>query len=215
MTEDKVKQAVQISDNKQNQSIMASDSDIINQVINGHINAFESLIKRYGDIVLRIVKKHIPYNEIEDVTQNAFLRIYQSLPMYKGTGDFKNWLSSITVRTCYDYWRKAYRSREVPINFITKKHQKWLEDMVSDLPENQPDDKDNKKEAAELLEWALDRLSPEDRMVLELVYLEGHSGREVADLLGWSLSNVKVRSFRLKRKLKSILKAAYKKGSGR
>ena len=214
MTEDKVKPAVQISDNRQNQSITASDSDIINQVINGHINAFESLIIRYGDIVLRIIKKHVPYNEIEDVTQNAFLRIYKSLPMYRGTGDFKSWLSSITVRTCYDYWRKAYKSHEVPMNSITGNQQKWLEDMVSDESENPPDDRCNKKEAAELLEWALGRLSPEDRMVLELVYLEGYSGREVAELLGWSVSNVKVRSFRLKIKLKSILKAALKKGIG-
>lgn len=68
-----------------------------------------------------------------------------------------------------------------------------------------------KKEASELLEWALSKLAPEDRMVIELVYLEGYSGREAANLLGWSVSNVKVRSFRLKRKLKSILKAALKK----
>lgn len=195
-----------------NESTIASDSDIIKQVINGRINAFESLIKRYGDFVLRIVKKHIPYNEIEDVTQNAFLRIYQSLPMYKGTGDFKSWLSSITVRTCYDYWRKAYKSREIPMNAITENHQKWLENAVTDQSVSLRNNRGGKKEATELLEWALGKLSPEDRMILELVYLEGYSGREVAALLGWSISNVKVRSFRLKRKLKSILKTAMKKG---
>ncbi len=194
-----------------NESTITSDSDIINQVINGQINAFESLMRKYGDFVLRIVKRHIPYNEIEDVTQNAFLRIYQSLHMYKGTGDFKNWMSSITVRTCYDYWRKAYKSREIPMNSITENHQKWLEDRISAESVTSVQDKGDKKEATELLEWALGKLSPEDRMVLELVYLEGYSGKEVADLLGWSVSNVKVRSFRLKRKLKSILKAALKK----
>ena len=195
----------------QNEPTITSDSDIIDQVINGQINAFESLIKKYGDFVLRIVKRHIPYNEIEDVTQNAFLRIYQSIHMYKGTGDFKNWMSSITVRTCYDYWRKAYKSREIPMNAIAENHQKWLEDRISEQSAFEVNDKDPKKEAAELLEWALGKLSPEDRMVMELVYLEGYSGREVADLLGWSVSNVKVRSFRLKKKLKSILNTALNK----
>ncbi|NIO03758.1 MAG: sigma-70 family RNA polymerase sigma factor [Proteobacteria bacterium] len=67
------------------------------------------------------------------------------------------------------------------------------------------DDKDSQKKARELLDWALDRLSPEDRLVLELVYLEGLSGREAADLLGWSVANVKVRSLRARSKLPNLL----------
>ncbi|MBN1904950.1 MAG: RNA polymerase sigma factor [Deltaproteobacteria bacterium] len=192
----------------QNVTTVITDSDIINQVIEGQINAFESLITKYGDFVSRIVKKHIPCNEIEDVTQNAFIRIFQSLPMYKGTGEFRAWLSSITVRTCYDYWRKAYKSREIPMNCITEDHQKWLENAVSKESLSLIHDKDSKRMATELLEWALGKLSAEDRMILELIYLEGRSGREVADLLGWSIANVKVRSFRLRKKLKSILNSA-------
>jgi RNA polymerase sigma-70 factor (ECF subfamily) len=182
--------------------------DIISQVIEGRTNAFETLITRYGDFVLRIVKRHIPCNEIEDVTQNAFLRIYQSLPMYKGTGEFRAWLSSIAVRTCYDYWRKAYKSREISMNCITEDHRKWLENAVTEESISLIKDKDGKRMATKLLEWVLGKLSAEERMVLELIYLEGRSGREVADLLGWSIANVKVRSFRLKRKLKSILNSA-------
>jgi RNA polymerase sigma-70 factor (ECF subfamily) len=192
----------------QGETTITRDMDIISQVIEGRTNAFETLITRYGDFVLRIVKRHIPCNEIEDVTQNAFLRIYQSLPMYKGTGEFRAWLSSIAVRTCYDYWRKAYKSREISMNCITEDHRKWLENAVTEESISLIKDKDGKRMATELLEWALGKLSAEERMVLELIYLEGRSGREVADLLGWSIANVKVRSFRLKRKLKSILNSA-------
>jgi RNA polymerase sigma-70 factor (ECF subfamily) len=192
----------------QGETTITRDMDIISQVIEGRTNAFETLITRYGDFVLRIVKRHIPCNEIEDVTQNAFLRIYQSLPMYKGTGELRAWLSSIAVRTCYDYWRKAYKSREISMNCITEDHRKWLENAVTEESISLIKDKDGKRMATELLEWALGKLSAEERMVLELIYLEGRSGREVADLLGWSIANVKVRSFRLKRKLKSILNSA-------
>ncbi len=64
------------------------------------------------------------------------------------------------------------------------------------------------KEAREILDWALDRLSAEDRMVLELVYLEGLSVKEAAGQLGWSTANVKVRLFRSRKKLYSLLTGA-------
>ena len=88
---------------------------------------------------------------------------------------------------------------------LTEEHQEWLENFTSNRSGQSFDDKDSQKKARELLDWALDRLSPEDRMVLELVYLEGLSGREAADLLGWSVANVKVRSLRARRKLRNLL----------
>ncbi|MBN2419107.1 MAG: RNA polymerase sigma factor [Deltaproteobacteria bacterium] len=194
-----------------NTSDYSSDIELIDRVIKGDTDAFENIMKKYSSLVMRIVKKHVPENEIEDLTQNAFLRIYKSLSMYEGKGNFKSWLSSITVRTCYDYWRKAYQSREIPMNSLTEKQQEWLENTMSDESATETCERWLQKEASELLEWALCRLSAEDRMVMELVYLEGYSGKEAAELLGWSLSNVKVRSFRLKKRLKTILQAAQKR----
>jgi RNA polymerase sigma-70 factor (ECF subfamily) len=55
------------------------------------------------------------------------------------------------------------------------------------------------------LQWALGRLSPENRLVVTLVHLDGHSIREAAALLGWSMINVKVRAHRARRALRNIL----------
>ena len=66
-------------------------------------------------------------------------------------------------------------------------------------------EKNSQKEAVELLGRALHRLSPEDRMALEMVYLDGLSGKEAAVLLGWSVANVKIRLFRARKKLRKIL----------
>lgn len=194
-----------------NKSDYSSDIALIHRVTKGDAGAFEIIMREYSEFVLRIVKRHVPKNDIEDISQNAFLRIYRSLKMYEGKGSFKSWLSSITVRTCYDYWRKAYKTREIPMNSLTEKQQLWLENTISNESATEQYERGLQKEASELLEWALCRLSAEDRMVMELVYLEGYSGKEVAELLGWSISNVKVRSFRLKKKLKTILKAAQKR----
>jgi RNA polymerase sigma-70 factor (ECF subfamily) len=189
----------------QNDSSKPSDAEIVRQVLDGYVNAFESLLIRYEELVLKIVKKHVPYNDVEETTQDVFMRVYKSLSNFKGTSDFKHWLSSITVRTCYDYWRKSYRSREVPMSSLTEKHQKWLEEVISDQSEQSLHEKGLQSDARELLDWALRKLSAEDRMVLELMYLEGLSGKEAADLLGWSVANVKVRSFRARKKLQKLL----------
>jgi RNA polymerase sigma-70 factor (ECF subfamily) len=189
----------------QNDSSKPSDNEIVRQVLDGYVNAFESLLIRYKELVLKIVKRHVPYSDVEETTQDVFVRVYKSLSNFKGKSDFKHWLSSITVRTCYDYWRKAYRSQEIPMSSLTEKHQKWLAEAISDQSEQSPYDIGLRHEAKELLNWALGKLSAEDRMVLELMYLEGMSGKEAADLLGWSVANVKVRSFRSRKKLQRLL----------
>jgi RNA polymerase sigma-70 factor (ECF subfamily) len=195
----------------QNDPIQSSDIKIIRRVLNGDANAFEPLLIRYKDTVLKIVKKHVPYNDVEETIQNVFLRAYQSLPSFKGKSGFRQWMSSIAVRTCYDFWRKTYRSREVPMSVLTEKHQNWLEQVITEQSEQAINEKGSRNEAKELLDWALGRLSAEDRMVMELVYLEGLSGKEAADLLGWSVANVKVRCFRSRKKLEKILEQVRQK----
>ncbi|GAK56446.1 RNA polymerase, sigma-24 subunit, ECF subfamily [Candidatus Vecturithrix granuli] len=181
------------------------DLDIIRQILDGKVNAFEFLLERYQEHVVKIVKKHIPYNQIEEVTHDVFIRSYQSLPTFKNTSDFKHWLSSIAVRTCYDFWRKQYRERELPLSSLPEKQQHWLEATVSMEAHQAFSEAEDIQETRELLDWALTQLSPEDRMVIELVYLEEYSGKEAAKLLGWSVANVKVRSFRARKKLEKIL----------
>jgi len=156
--------------------------------------------------VSKIVQRHIPRKDVEEIAQETFVRAYRSLQTFRGKSDFSQWLSAIAVRSCYDYWRKAYRSREIPMSTLTEKHESWLEDVLSDASEQaQEDGEDLQTEAKDLLNWALAQLSAEERMVIELVYLEGLSVKEAAVLLGWSVANVKVRSFRSRRKLEKIL----------
>ena len=184
----------------------SADTEIVNQVVSGDVNAFERLLKRYQAHVVRIVKKHIPFDKVEEVAQDVFVRTYESLPTFKGDDGFKQWLSTITIRTCYDFWRKHYRYREIPLSSLSEKHQVWLEEATSNSSSQSFYERDSQKEAREILDWALDKLSPEDRMVLELVYLEGYSIKEAAKLLGWSTVNVKVRSFRARKKLHKLIK---------
>lgn len=198
----------------QKDPLSPGDAEIVRKVLDGDINAFEALINRHKVLVARIVTKHVPHKDAEEMVQEAFVKAYLSLPTFAGKSDFSRWLSSIAVRTCCEFWRKAYRSREIPMSALTDKHQDWLEEVLSGDSGESGRDHDMRSEAAEVLEHALNTLSAQDRMVLDLVYLEGLSIKEAADLLGWSTANVKVRSFRSRRKLEKILKGERQKGRG-
>lgn len=184
---------------------ISNDLEIIQRVLNGDTNAFEGLVTKYTRYVMSIVYKHIPSQEAEEVAQDVFIRTFQSLKTFKQKSGFKPWLSAIAIRSCYDYWRKVYRSKEVPLSALSEKHQGWIETVLSSESGHVYNKKKQEEEAREVLTWALDHLSPEDRMVLELVYLEGYSGKEAARLLGWSVANVKIRSFRARKKLYKLL----------
>jgi RNA polymerase sigma-70 factor (ECF subfamily) len=199
----------------QSDSLRPSDADIVRQIVDGNVNAFESLVTRYEVLVLKIVKKHVPPSEVEETVQNVFVQAYRSLSTFKGKSHFSQWLSSIAIRACYDYWRRAYRSQEVPMCALTEKHRKWLDAVISEESERGVDEEGSQKEARELLDFALATLSAEDRMVLELVYLEGLSVKEAAGQLGWSTANVKVRSFRARKKLQKLLREIMQEGRKR
>jgi RNA polymerase sigma-70 factor (ECF subfamily) len=197
-----------------NDSPTSGDAEIVEQVVAGDVHAFEHLLRKYQNHVVILLKKHLPYDHIEETAQDVFIRAYRSLPTFRGESSFKQWLSTIAVRTCYDFWRKHYKSRELPMSSLTEKHQVWLEEAISVQSRQSFHEQSLQKEAGEILDWALDRLSAADRMVLELVYLEGYSLRESADLLGWSIANVKVRSFRARKKLHKLLSKQYQEEGG-
>ena len=184
----------------------SSDEAIIQSVLKGNVNDFEGLVRRYQAHVLNMVKRHVPERDVEETAQEAIVRAYKSLPSYRGKGrGFKAWLSAVTIRTCYDYWRKTYRSKEVPISTLSDDHKLWIEKVIAEESEQGMREKAASDEALEVLDWGLNHLSAEDRMVLKLIYLEELTGREAARLLGWTIANVKVRAFRARRKLEKIL----------
>jgi len=182
-----------------------SDSVIIKQVLRGDVNAFECLMDRYGDLVTKIVKKRVQHNDVEESIQNVFIRVYKSLGNFKGNEGFKQWMASIAVRTCYDYWRTFYRCKEMPMSSLSEKHRGWLEQTISEMSEDSLHEKGSQAEAKEILDYALGKLSAGGRAVLELIHLEGYSVKEAAKLLGWSVANVKIRAFRSRKKIREIL----------
>jgi RNA polymerase sigma-70 factor, ECF subfamily len=171
----------------------------------GDVNAFAHLLRRHQDHVTGIVRRHVPPDRVAETTQDVFVSAYRSLGNFREGDRFRQWLSAIAVRTCYDYWRRRYRRREVAVSQLSEAHRIWIEKVGAADAEAEWRILGNRAEARQVLDWALARLSAEDRMVIELVHLEERSVREAARLLGWSVANVKVRAFRARKKMHRMI----------
>lgn len=181
-----------------------SDEELIRLVVARDVDLFETLIQRHANHVSRIVSGHVPSEQVPEVAHEVFVKAYTSLGTYAFEQPFPHWLATIAVRTCYDYWRARHKS-EVPISALTTDHQNWIDRVRASQSDEEFFELHRQQEAAAVLHWALARLSPENRMVLTLVHLDGHSVREAATLLGWSVVNVKVRAHRARQALRTIL----------
>jgi RNA polymerase sigma-70 factor (ECF subfamily) len=187
-----------------------SDNTLVEMVLKGNRDAYGQIMQRYGADVTRLISGKVPDDRVEELLQEAFIRAYKSLPGYSRKSPLKNWLAGIAVRTCYDYWRAAYRNREIGMSSLNREHLDWLANTPADEP-GVPE-KFETEMVREILDNALRQLSAKDRMVLTLTYLDGYSTAEAARLLGWSRSNVKVRSLRARRALRKFLEKNLDKG---
>ena len=181
------------------------DEEIVRLVLGGDVDRFAVLLDRHRRYVFAIVAGHVPPESVEETAHDVFVRAYRSLPAWKKTGGFRHWLAGIAVRTCKDFWRRRYRSRETTMNALSAEQVERIERAVAD--ESAPDSEKAfaSREAAEILDRAMEELPAVDRTILRLVNIEERPVREAAGLLGLSEANVKIRGFRARRKLRSRL----------
>jgi RNA polymerase sigma-70 factor (ECF subfamily) len=172
------------------------DEHLIAGALRGDQDAFAALVKRHKRKVFSICSRFSRDNdELDDLCQEVFIKAYRSLHTYRNESPFEHWISRIAVHTCYDALRKR-RREEGHVRL------QYTELSLSDSSgEPRPD----AERAREILNRALAGLLPRERLVITLIGLEEKSVREVAELTGWSEGNVRIRSFRARQKLKSIV----------
>ena len=134
--------------------------------------------------------------ELEDLTQDLFLKMWRGISSYRSDAPFENWVMTVTVRGCYDFLRSNRRRRD-------------SETLVD--PQDRRDDPDpadararSRREAWETVSLLLDRLDARDRTIITLLDLEERGVRETAVLTGWSEANVKVRAHRARKKMRDL-----------
>ncbi len=184
------------------------EAALIERVLAGETDAFAALVRARRQEVSRAVSRRVPPDKAAETVCEVFSRAYLALSGYRGEKPFSHWLAVIAARTCHDFWRKAYRERETPVSGLSEAGRAMVAGVASEDRDGSPEQAFEKREAAELVAYALSGLSATDRMVVTLMHLEERSAAETAELLGISRANVKIRAFRARRALRGKLAAA-------
>jgi RNA polymerase sigma factor (sigma-70 family) len=180
-----------------------TDDELVRRVLAGDETAFACLFERYRRLVVHLVSRFFNRREeIEDLSQQSFTKIYFSLKDFRGGRDksFSSWLARLTVNSCYDELRRRRLRAENLFSDFSEEEREYLEQITAE------NSKDTEKTlvAKDLAEKVLAHLDAKERLALTLLHGEDFSVAEVAKIVGWSESNVKTRLFRCRNNLRNI-----------
>ena len=176
-----------------------SDQHYINKVLQGDNTAFAILVDRYKDLiytlVLRVVKSR---EEAEEVSQDTFLKVFKSLSKFKGDSKFSTWIYRVGYNTCLDRLKKNKREHQtVAIDEFTEHQIKTLDNALDNM---------ELEERKQAIQDCLQLLPSKDAYLITLYYFEELSLEEISKIIGVAANNVKVKLFRSRKKLATILK---------
>jgi RNA polymerase sigma-70 factor (ECF subfamily) len=167
----------------------------IEKVLSGQTNNFSFLVEKYKDIVFSIALKVLRNSEdAEEMAQESFIKAYKSLHTFKGNAKFSTWLYRITYNNC--------------ISEVRKKKLKYVSTddvQVPDEPEEMNFDGIPEENRSKYVKIALEKLPEDEYTLILLFYFEEKSVDEICSITGLSESNAKVKLFRARKKLYSIL----------
>ncbi len=184
-------------------SMDCSDEQLITDYLAGDEKSLEILIKRYLKPIYSFVYRYVGNGqEVEDITQEVFVKVWRNLKKFDKQKSFKTWIFSIAKNTSIDCLRKK---KAVPFsNFENEAGENLLTKTLAD-PTLLPNEIFEQARIAEMLNAAMNQLTLKYRMVLFLRYNDHFTFREIAEVLGESLNTVKSRHRRALIQLKGLL----------
>jgi RNA polymerase sigma-70 factor (ECF subfamily) len=174
--------------------------------------AFREIVERYQakvfSIIYGILRNH---NDAEDIAQQVFAKIYFSIKNFDFRSSLLTWIYKITVNECYDYLRKKRVRKLVYESDFSEEDAQRMQNIETASSQSPP--VDTQLAQRDLAVKLLAKLSEEDRTLLLLKEVEGHSVEELSQMTGMNENTIKVKLFRSRQKL---LKAAQrlKRGTG-
>jgi RNA polymerase sigma-70 factor, ECF subfamily len=166
----------------------------------GDERAFEQLVRQHQHRVFGLVARILHrQDDVEDIAQQVFLKVYLSLNRFDQRAAFSTWLYKIAVNECWDHLRKK-KVRPLLYESDSSEEQVSRLDGIATAGRS-VDGLDERAEAKDTLARILDILPPQDRELLLLKEVEGFSVQELAEILGLNVNTVKVRLFRARAKI--------------
>ncbi|OGF65360.1 hypothetical protein A2Z53_01940 [Candidatus Giovannonibacteria bacterium RIFCSPHIGHO2_02_42_15] len=180
-----------------------ADEQLITDYLNGDEKSFEFLIQRYLKPIYSFTYRYVGSGqEAEDITQETFIKVWHNLKKFDKSKSFKTWIFSIAKNTAIDFLKKK---RAIPFSEFEKED--GGNAIIDTLADPSPLSLELLEKAgmAKILNVAMEKLSPQYRMVLFLRYNDHFNFREIAESLGEPLNTVKSQHRRALVMLKKLL----------
>ncbi len=184
-----------------------ADSELVALARSGNKDAFSQLIERYQQMVRRIALGMVAHEEIaRELAQEALLQAYLSLDHLRDISRFKSWLYGIVLNVCRSYIRDQ---KVNPYSLEAMMGGMYRDMLYYPSPVIDPEEIAEQRELHTIVLQAVQELSPKDRAATLLFYYEQLSMREIAAILGVSITAVKGRLYRAREQLRERLLPVY------
>jgi len=180
------------------------DNHYIDRVLNGDVSAYAMLVAKHKNLVFSIALKILNNREdAEEIAQDCFLKAFQALKTFEKKSKFSTWLYRIVYNTAISKTRKK-RLDLVPMdNYVI--HNYTEDGVASAVDEIDPE------EQKVMIERAMEKLSDDESLLITLFYKGENSIEDISNITGLSMSNVKVRLHRIRKKLHDELSITMRK----
>jgi len=183
----------------------AEDVILIKSALAGEQGSYDRLMKKYYNLIQSLVYRMIFNKEdVEDLTQEAFIKAFNSLHKFDREFAFSTWLYKIATNNCIDYLRK----KKLTTFSIDKEISSDDDDLRFEIPdeEHKPDKRVMNEQREEIIKQAIDSLPEKYRKVILLRHKEEKDYEEIAEELDIPLGTVKAHLFRARELLNKYLK---------
>jgi len=183
------------------------DAALVARVQRGDKRAFDLLVLKYQRKIMRLLSRMIrDPAEIEDVTQEAFIKAYRALPQFRGDSAFYTWLYRIAINTARN-WQAANSRRPVTSSIIETGDGETFDgiDNLTDI--STPESVLASRQIADTVTAAMQSLPEDLRTAILLREIEGMSYEDIAQSMGCPIGTVRSRIFRAREAIASQLKS--------
>ena len=167
----------------------------------GDMDAFDEIVAKHQSAMTALLHRFAPNRaDLEDMVQETFVRAWRALGGWQPAKPFVHWLKRIAVRVGLDFCRKRQRT---PFARLSEPGGSGGDPLDSIAASESSEE--SSLHAADEAQFILSRLPPDDRALLTLLHMNEMPLAEIAGHFGWSLAKAKIKAFRARQRLRSIL----------
>lgn len=174
------------------------EKELVSEIRSGNTKAFSDLVDRYKDLVFTLSIRMLGNREeAEEAAQDIFVKVYRSLPRFKGDSKISTWIYRIAYNSCLDRIKKMKKTRvQTDLDHLDQMAYVEMETVL---------DRMVREERQEWIGRCLAKLSAEDAGILTLFYFEEKNLQEMEETTNLPVNTLKVRLFRARKKLAVIM----------